>query len=65
LFLLHGYTLSSQSWLPYVKNFDKEYEVYLIDLTGHGNSEIFKEDLSIKSRLSDLVLEEMCFINLP
>jgi len=54
LFLLHGYTLSSKSWLPYVKDFDKEYEVYLIDLTGHGKSETFKEELSIKSVAEDL-----------
>jgi len=54
LFLLHGYTLSSKSWIPYVNDFDKEYEVYLIDLTGHGKSEAFKEDLSIKSVAEDL-----------
>jgi pimeloyl-ACP methyl ester carboxylesterase len=54
LFLLHGYMLSSKSWLPYVKDFDKEYEVYLIDLTGHGKSEAFKEDLSIKLVAEDL-----------
>ncbi len=56
LFLLHGYTLSSKSWLPYVKDFAKEYEVYLIDLTGHGKSDAFKEDLSIKSVAEDLNL---------
>ncbi len=54
LFLLHGYTLSSQSWLPYVEDFDKEYKVYLVDLTGHGKSDAFKEDLSIKSVAEDL-----------
>ena len=54
LFLLHGYTLSSKSWLPYINDFDKEYEVYLIDLTGHGKSDAFKEDLSIKSVAEDL-----------
>ena len=54
LFLLHGYTLSSQSWQPYVEDFYGEYEVYLIDLTGHGKSEAFKEDLSIKSVARDL-----------
>ena len=54
LFLLHGYTLSSKSWLPYVEDFDKEYEVYLIDLTGHGKSDAFKENLSIKSVAEDL-----------
>jgi pimeloyl-ACP methyl ester carboxylesterase len=54
LFLLHGYTLSSQSWLPYVKDFEQEYEVYVIDLTGHGKSDPFKETLSIKSVAADL-----------
>ena len=54
LLLLHGYTLSSQHWLPYVQDFDKEYEVYVIDLTGHGKSDPFKETLSIKSVAKDL-----------
>ena len=54
LFLLHGYTLSSESWLSYVEDFDKEYEVYLIDLPGHGKSDAFKERLSIKSVAEDL-----------
>ena len=54
LLLLHGYTLSSKSWLPYVKDFENKYEVYLIDLTGHGKSEAFKENLSIPSVGADL-----------
>jgi len=54
LFLLHGYTQSSRSWLPYVKEYEQRYTVYLVDLTGHGRSEPFKEDLSIKSVAEDL-----------
>ena len=54
LFLLHGYTQSSVSWKPYVKDYQGEYEVYLIDLTGHGKSEPFKETLSIRSVAQDL-----------
>lgn len=54
LILLHGYSLSSQSWQPYVTDFDQEYEVYLVDLTGHGKSEAFKADLNIKSVAEDL-----------
>ena len=54
LFLLHGYTQSSTSWKPYIKEYEQEYEVYLIDLTGHGKSEPFKEDLSVKSVANDL-----------
>ncbi|AWV97261.1 alpha/beta fold hydrolase [Arcticibacterium luteifluviistationis] len=54
LILLHGYTQSSKSWKAYIKDYEKEYEVYLIDLTGHGKSEAFKKDLSIKSVAQDL-----------
>jgi len=54
LFLLHGYTQSSKSWKPYVQNYEKDYEVYLVDLTGHGKSESFKQDLEIKSVAEDL-----------
>lgn len=54
LFLLHGYTQSSVSWKPYVKDYENDYEVYLIDLTGHGKSEPFKETLSIRSVAEDL-----------
>ncbi|MEM9000298.1 MAG: alpha/beta fold hydrolase [Bacteroidota bacterium] len=51
---LHGYTQSSVSWKPFIKDYEKEYEVYLIDLTGHGKSEAFKEDLSIRAVAKDL-----------
>ncbi len=54
LIFLHGYSLSSFAWRPYVSDFINDYEVYLIDLTGHGRSERFKEDLSIKSVAEDL-----------
>ncbi len=55
LFLLHGYSLSSQSWKPYVADFEDTYSVYLIDLTGHGRSEAFQEDLSIENVARDLL----------
>lgn len=54
LILLHGYTQSSKSWKPYINDYKKEYEVYLVDLTGHGKSEPFKELLSIRSVAEDL-----------
>lgn len=54
LIMLHGYSLSSSHWKPYVADFDQDYEVYLIDLTGHGKSERFNEALSIKSVAYDL-----------
>lgn len=54
LIFLHGYSLSSKSWKPYVSDFDKDYEVYLVDLTGHGKSTPFREDLSIKGVADDI-----------
>ncbi len=54
LVFLHGYSLSSQSWRPYVKDFAENYEVYLIDLTGHGKSDAFTEDLSITNVAKDV-----------
>lgn len=54
LILLHGYTLSSRMWSTFVEDFQDEYEVYLIDLTGHGKSDVFTQDLSIRSVSEDL-----------
>lgn len=54
LFLLHGFTQSSESWLPFVAEYDNEFEVYLVDLKGHGKSGPFTEKLSIRSAAADL-----------
>lgn len=54
LLLLHGYTQSSNSWKSYIKEYEQDYQVYLVDLTGHGRSEPFKHDLSIRSVAEDL-----------
>jgi pimeloyl-ACP methyl ester carboxylesterase len=54
LVFLHGYSLSSNSWQSYVADYAKDYEVYLIDMTGHGKSDPFGEDLSIRSVAEDL-----------
>ncbi len=54
LFFLHGYTQSSKSWLPYVSDYSDDYEVYLVDLKGHGKSGLFTEKLSIKSAAEDI-----------
>lgn len=49
LILLHGYTQSSRYWLPFIADYVDDFEVYLIDLKGHGKSDPFKEKLSVKS----------------
>ncbi len=54
LFLLHGYTWSSKFWYPFIKDYANEYEVYLVDLKGHGKSGMFKEKLSIETAASEV-----------
>jgi len=48
LFLLHGFTQSSKSWIPYVSDYADGFEVYLIDLKGHGRSGHFTGRISLK-----------------
>ncbi|MFI5130037.1 MAG: alpha/beta fold hydrolase [Chitinophagales bacterium] len=54
LFLLHGYTHSSKEWLPYVSDYVNDFEVYLLDLKGHGKSSKFSEKLSIMKVAEDM-----------
>ena len=54
LFLLHGYTWSSKFWLPFINDYVNDYEIYLVDLKGHGKSGMFKEKLSIESAAGDV-----------
>lgn len=54
LFLLHGFTQSSKSWLPYIADYEKDYEIYLVDLKGHGKSSWFTEKISIRSIAMEL-----------
>lgn len=58
LFLLHGFTQSSKSWYQFIPEYSDEYEIYLVDLMGHGNSSPFKSNISVKAaaqNLSDLI----------
>ncbi len=54
LFLLHGFTQSSQSWIPFIEEYSNDYELYLVDLMGHGKSSPFTEELSIKAAAQNL-----------
>jgi len=54
LFLLHGYTQSSEVWRDHLNGYINEYQVYLVDLPGHGKSDAFTEMLSIKKVAQDL-----------
>lgn len=54
LFLLHGFFLSSKHWQPFVEDFSNDFEVYLVDLTGHGRSSNFEDSVSITEAADDL-----------
>ncbi|MBK8501326.1 MAG: alpha/beta hydrolase [Saprospiraceae bacterium] len=54
LFLLHGFFGSSKYWKPYVNEYVNDFEVYVVDLTGHGNSSNFKNDISIPEAATNL-----------
>lgn len=36
--MLHGFTDTHVSWLPWVENLSNEFKVILVDLRGHGKS---------------------------
>ncbi len=55
LFLLHGFTQSSKSWNQFVPEYGHEYEIYLVDLMGHGQSSAFVEEVSVKSAAKNLL----------
>ena len=54
LFLLHGFTQSSKSWLPYISHYENTFEIYLVDLRGHGKSSWFKEKINLRSVAKDV-----------
>lgn len=54
LFLLHGFTQSSKSWIPFIEGYSKEFEIFLVDLMGHGKSSPFTGTISIKSAAQNL-----------
>jgi pimeloyl-ACP methyl ester carboxylesterase len=55
LFLLHGFTQSSHSWNQFIHEYNNEYEIYLVDLMGHGKSSAFVEKVSIRSAAQNLL----------
>ncbi len=55
LLFIHGYTQSSVAWKGFVDEYANDYEVYLIDLRGHGKSEALKETFSVKQSTEDVL----------
>ncbi len=54
LLLLHGWTQSSAFWAPYVTRLQSAFEVYAVDLRGHGRSSPLTKDFSIRQAARDV-----------
>lgn len=63
LLLLHGWTQTSAFWEPYRSQFETQYEVYAIDLRGHGRSAPLTKDFSIQQVAGDIeqLIEKLKF----
>lgn len=55
LLLLHGWTQSSAFWHPYINDFKRHFEVYAIDLRGHGKSSPLTSEFSIQHSSEDVL----------
>jgi pimeloyl-ACP methyl ester carboxylesterase len=55
LFLLHGITQSSAFWKDYVAGFIENFEVYLVDIKGHGKSAPLITDFSLQPAVDDFL----------
>ena len=54
LVMLHGFTDTHVSWLPWVENLSSEFKVILVDLRGHGKSTNPTNEFSHKKSAEDI-----------
>lgn len=55
LLLLHGFTLSSKSWEPWVEVLAKNHQLIIPDLRGHGNSTNPSKEYTAKMSAIDML----------
>ena len=55
LFFLHGYCQSSDFWKEYVSDYSSQFEVYSIDLRGHGKSTPLDGPFSLENAALDII----------
>lgn len=55
LLLLHGWTQSSKFWSDYIPSYAQHFEVYALDLRGHGKSSPVTSDFTIKKASEDVL----------
>ncbi len=63
LLLLHGWTQSSRFWSEYVRTYAEYFEVYAIDLRGHGRTSRVTSDFTIEKSSKD-ILELLDYLKL-
>jgi pimeloyl-ACP methyl ester carboxylesterase len=56
LLLLHGFTLSSDQWEPFVEIFAENHTVIAMDMPGHGRSDVLGEKFRFE-RWSELMIK--------
>jgi pimeloyl-ACP methyl ester carboxylesterase len=54
LLLLHGWTQSAAFWQPYLNHYADTFEVYAVDLRGHGKSTPLSDDFTIAKAARDI-----------
>lgn len=54
LLMLHGFTLSHQSWDPWIDDLSKNYQLIIPDLRGHGNSTNPLKEYTAKNSALDM-----------
>jgi len=57
LILLHGFTEANSSWFELARSLEKEYDLILPDLLGHGNSDRLTagEGVDLQQDLAELI----------
>ena len=55
VFLLHGWGGSTTFWNNYVKEFTDKFEVYLVDIKGHGKSAPLQSEYSLQAAVDDFL----------
>lgn len=63
LLLLHGWTQSSSFWKEYISTYAQKFEIYVLDLRGHGKTSPINGDFTIKKTADD-ILAFLDYLNL-
>ncbi|MCB9201701.1 MAG: alpha/beta hydrolase [Flavobacteriales bacterium] len=60
---LHGFMENHKMWIDYAKRLKEKYQIILIDLPGHGKSDVYNE-VNTMQFMSDMVIEVLNSLNI-